>query len=71
LNGLTWAIIIQEKIETLNVMTLTWMHNQLLRCTKNISFKMKEVECFEMELGQVRDLLCNDLNVGLITKINA
>lgn len=24
-----------------------------------------------MELGQVTDLLCNDFNVGFITKINA
>lgn len=24
-----------------------------------------------MELGQVRDFLCNDLNVGFITKTNA
>lgn len=37
------GIIIQAKIETLNVMTLPWMHNQLLGCIKNISFKMKEV----------------------------
>jgi len=43
LNGLKWAIIIQAKIETLNSMTLTWMHNQLSGCTKNISLKMKEV----------------------------